>query len=141
MKTVILSRTLRNNYVTQGYITIDGRPISYTIERPWVNNKVGESCIPCGMYTLRHCATSKTMPKEYKGETYEVENVQGRSLIKLHVANKPLELEGCIAPNMGVDWEAWSGQKSANAMLAFMDAMRDKNGELVEAAMLIVREV
>ena len=48
-------------------------------------------------------------------ETFIVTGVPGRSQVKIHVANEPAELEGCIAPGMkrgevdgeGRVWHSW----------------------------------
>ncbi len=61
-----------------------------TVELPWKNNRAKESCIPPGEYqvTIRHS------PKY--GKHYLINNVKGRDLILIHVANYTRELLGCI---------------------------------------------
>jgi len=73
----------------------DGRRYVYTIERPWLNNKVSESCIPEGYYRCeRHNGT------KYKN-TWQVK-VPGRTAICFHAGNTAKDVTGCIAPGMGL---------------------------------------
>lgn len=71
-----------------------------TLELPWRDNKVGESCIPEGFYDV----VPRTS-KKYKDHLH-VLDVEGRSLILIHPANfvgskNPRtgrsDLKGCIA--------------------------------------------
>lgn len=85
--------------VTHGRLSIldpSGRTLfsCFTLELPWKNNKVGESCIPAGTYKLIH----RTSPKY--GKHLHVLDVPGRSWILIHPANFVSQLRGCIAPGM-----------------------------------------
>lgn len=64
----------------------------YTVERPWLDNRVKESCIPEGRYRLMRA-------RFHRGgyDTYEVIDVPGRSLIKFHIGNTMHDVLGCIA--------------------------------------------
>jgi hypothetical protein len=63
----------------------------YVIERPWKNNKVVESCIPCGVYRIKRGHFNLG---EYA--TYEFVDVGGgRTLIKFHRGNKATDSKGC----------------------------------------------
>lgn len=63
-----------------------------TVELPWKNNKVRESCIPEGEYqAIKHHS-----PK-FKN-CFWIQNVPGRSEILIHAANYTYQLLGCIAP-------------------------------------------
>lgn len=64
----------------------------WTVERPWVNNEPGVSCIPEGMYELEFVSGLHK-----KGAEWVVQNVPGRSAIEFHVANRSSELRGCIS--------------------------------------------
>jgi len=76
------------------------------MERPWMGNLPNLSCIPDGTYGLREHASPKY------GDTYALINHEHgvgiypgdsrRSLILIHAANRPSELQGCIAPGMGM---------------------------------------
>ena len=139
MKVVELTRDCMNAFGTLGRIKVDGEFICYSVERPWVDNERGVSCIPVGAYDLELCATGRTMPDDFKGDSYEVKNVPGRSQIKIHVANRPDQLEGCIAPNMSKDSETMTGGKSKTATFKFMMAMKEDE-DLVYSAKIIIKE-
>ena len=51
-----------------------------------------ESCIPFGLYPLTRLEKSKA----FKYPHYLLEGVPDRTFIKIHVANYPSELHGCI---------------------------------------------
>ncbi len=97
--------TLHRTYFPRGtfsYLCDDnGNIICVTCERAWTNNKPGVSCVPEGIYDL----VPHTSPKH--GKCYALEaptlgvEIYGPSLrthILFHKANKPSQLEGCIAP-------------------------------------------
>ncbi len=76
-----------------GTLFCNGKFICNTIELPWRENRVGESCIPEGTYPL-----NIRQNKRY-GSHLHVTKVFGRSMILFHPANIALkELRGCIAP-------------------------------------------
>ena len=63
----------------------------FTVERPWLNNIPFVSCIPPGKYLMK---LGRYNAGGY--DAYVVQEVPGRSLIKLHIANLPSEILGCI---------------------------------------------
>lgn len=63
-----------------------------TLELPWRDNQQGQSCIPEGIYRVRH----RTSPKH--GDHYQVLNVPARDLILFHSGNFVYQLLGCILP-------------------------------------------
>lgn len=84
-----------------------------------------ESCIPAGDYPL-------VLGRFNKGgyAAYELRNVPGRDLIKIHKANLARELLGCIAPGVGLGFMTtdraparWALTSSGMAFNAFMEAM------------------
>ncbi|HBY61932.1 MAG TPA: hypothetical protein DEH78_19100 [Solibacterales bacterium] len=69
----------------------------YTCERPWRDNRPGDSCIPVGTYRVE--------PRRYNRggyPAYEVTGVSGRSLILIHRGNVPTDIEGCILVGLSV---------------------------------------
>ena len=100
----------------------------YTVERPWLNNKRRESCIPAGTYQLEK-------GRFHRGgyDCYELMNVQGRSLIKIHVGNTVDDVIGCIAVGARLYWIAhkWAVYPSRETHDDFMRAM-----EIVEDPVL-----
>ena len=93
----------------------DEAQIFYTIERPWLNNKPFESCIPVGEYSLRW----KESPKF--GMCYEVESVEGRTHILIHAANFPTDVVGCIGLGTGLMGDRIAVSSSRDAMKKFHD--------------------
>lgn len=87
----------------------------YTVEQPWNGNKTGESCIPEGVYDL--CQRISPVVKRSSGGDFtsgwEVLDVPERSLIMIHPANWPYELQGCIAP--GLDYMILSGKQGVSS--------------------------
>ena len=73
-------------------------PLCVTLEDPWRNNAVGESCIPAGTYRVRQYHSPKF------GSTFIVNAVPGRSLILLHWGNTHFDTRGCVllGRNFGV---------------------------------------
>ncbi len=63
-----------------------------TLELPWINNQPRVSCIPEGRYTMKF-----EYSNSFKEFLWELKNVPGRSEIKIHRANYPKDLLGCIA--------------------------------------------
>ncbi len=60
-----------------------------TLELPWLNNKVNESCIPEGTYLVNR---DKTGRYQY----YAIQNVTNRTYIEMHIATRVSHLLGCI---------------------------------------------
>jgi hypothetical protein len=118
-----MSATL-TRYYTPGFGTIgiftSGTGFEcVTIERDWISNKKSVSCIPEGIYECRIGNSSKNLP--YATVAYEILNVPNRTDIKIHVANYPHELEGCIGFGKYILGEAKELMvtKSADTILAF----------------------
>lgn len=90
----------------------------FGVERPWLDNKTGESCIPVGEYPIK-------LGRYNKGgyACWEVLDVPGRTQIKIHKANVPSELNGCIAPGMSTgfykgQWSVGSSGTAFNKLMA-----------------------
>ena len=100
--------TFSNNLCTVGNWYHGDKLVCSTMERPWLQNKVNVSCIPADTYTIRPVNSPKF------GLTYEICDVVGRSKILIHKANRPSELQGCIAPvsTYGVLKGEWAGLSS-----------------------------
>jgi hypothetical protein len=92
-------------------------------------------CIPAGTYPMKlgtyFGGDGPGGKEDYP--SYEILNVPGRSLIKIHGANKASQLLGCIAPGMTL--EIFGGEigvtSSRAALNEFMAAMKsDADGEI-----------
>lgn len=116
-----LLRLENTGYATFGVLRYRGEIICMTLERPWKNNEPFVSCIPPDIYRMERVVSPKF------GETFEVVGVPNRTKIAFHPANKPTEIQGCIAPGM------WIGQvhgeravlDSREAFRRFMKKMGD----------------
>jgi hypothetical protein len=122
MKHAALVRYFQNEQSTLGCFNIQGldAPLFWTIERPWLNNKVGQSCIPQGRYLVKPFSGMK-----YK-DVYEITDVEGRTAILIHAANKASELQGCVALGlatgyMGDELAVMSSQAALNKMITIME--------------------
>ena len=92
LKIITLNRIISSDEGVLGLLHSNGKPISVTLERPWKDNMAWESCIPFGLYPLTRLESSKA----FKYPHYLLEGVPDRTFIKIHVANYPSELHGCI---------------------------------------------
>ena len=97
-----------------------------TIERPWKDNTPFKSAIPVGTYKLK-----LGMYNRGGYPAYELKDVPGRGLIKIHRANTMDQLLGCIglgmgrgrlAPNVGLPVR-WAVTSSRDALERFMYEM------------------
>ena len=119
-------KTFGTNSCTLGKLYFDDEFICNTIEREWLDNKVNISCIPSGHYK---CSITNS-PRF--GLTYQVNDVDGRTHILFHKANRASELQGCIAPvkDFGIINNEWAGFNSRKAYSRFMIAANGKDFDL-----------
>jgi len=132
----ITLETMSFNNCTVGKLYIDSVLLCYTMEKPWLDNAVRDSCIPSGVYELNPCISPRF------GETYCLENTEldvslcgctKRTHILIHKANMESQLLGCIAPvsSFGVlhGEDEWCGLSSAtayNKLMAVLDRKAHK---------------
>ena len=114
------------NSCTLGKLYFNKAFVCNTIEREWLDNKVNISCIPAGNYK---CSITNS-PRF--GLTYQVNDVDGRTHILFHIANRASELQGCIAPvkDYGIINDEWAGLSSTSAYNRFMIAANGKDFDL-----------
>lgn len=91
---------------TYGVLTLAGQSWQ-TIERPWVNNTKGVSCVPVGTYRLEkhdseaHPATWALVNPDLGVIHYPSASLpNARTACLIHPANLAMELRGCIAPGL-----------------------------------------
>ncbi len=121
MKDVFLERFCYSDIMgTFGKLKVDDFEC-LTVERPWLNNKVGESCIPEGAYELK-------LGFYNRGgyPCYEIDPVPDRTLIKIHIANTIDDVIGCVGLGMGLGyienkWAVTSSERALNDVLAASD--------------------
>lgn len=85
-----LVRVASNSEATYGVLLQGDIPFAVTLERPWLDNKKGESCIPTGSYICKRVNSPKF------GNTFEVTGVHGRDAILFHKGNLSDDSHGCI---------------------------------------------
>jgi hypothetical protein len=95
----------------------------FTVEDPWLDNAVGESCIPLGAYKVVRHAT-ETHP-----DGWLVLDVPGRSAIMIHVGNTIDDTQGCILPGKGLGYvnNHWAVTFSNDAMEELTAYLEDVN--------------
>lgn len=78
---------------TLGHLTDDENvTICCTLERPWLDNAQGVSCIPAGTYTC-----TRTFSPHFKREVFEIRGVPNRDKILIHWGNfAATDTEGCV---------------------------------------------
>lgn len=87
-----LIRDIKSSRYTLGQFIIKGK-LFQTIERPWLNNKRNESCIPPGRYLCKFLKQSAS--GKYKN-CYHLQDVKDRSGILIHNGNLVSHSKGCI---------------------------------------------
>lgn len=97
-----------------------------TVELPWKDNKKSISCIPTGIYACQR-------GYYYRGgyQTFEILSVPNRTEIKIHIANVPIDLEGCIGLGKSFGWVKgqYAVLRSGEALREFMKVMEDINSQ------------
>lgn len=76
-----------------GLVQLQSGKVIKTIELPWRNNEVGESCIPEGRYLVKR-------DKHGRHAWFKIMDVKGRTAIEWHIGTKPEHSEGCILSNL-----------------------------------------
>lgn len=89
--TIILQRINNERDRTFGVLHLPNRTF-FTLELPWRDNNKDLSCIPAGLY---QCTFSYS--PHFDKKTYLLTGVKDRTSIRIHSANFPAELKGCIA--------------------------------------------
>lgn len=106
---IMLERFAYGPEATMGRLYV-GDTTLWTIERPWMDNKPFESCIPTGTYKVVPYSSAKYP------HVWEVTGVPERSKILIHVANYAHDVQGCIGVGMTKAKGAWSVSNSRDAI-------------------------
>lgn len=94
MERVYLHRLREDGIVTLGVIVYRNAPVCVTLEEPDLDNQAGISNIPEGEYP-----TARVISPNF-GDCFGVEEVPGRSLIRIHAGNTTDDTRGCILPGL-----------------------------------------
>lgn len=92
----------------------------FTCENPWMDNVPYLSCIPCGVYRVTY---GRYHRRNYPA--WELHDVPGRTLIKIHRGNTADDVLGCIVvgKSLGYVDDQWAVTSSAERYDDFMVAM------------------
>lgn len=90
-----LNRTSHRDKQTTGTLVLTdatGRQLfkCNTLELPWLNNKVRQSCIPTGSYEVKPRTSAKF------GKHLHITDVPNRSYILIHSGNFHTQILGCV---------------------------------------------
>lgn len=83
------------------------------VEPPNLNNEIGKSCIPEGIYILKPFHSPTKIP----ADVYEFQNTAPRVACLVHVANFALQLEGCMAPGLDFVMMRWDIAKGGDGLI------------------------
>ena len=139
---VTLRRVFDDGRATFGILEA-GPYLIATMEPPWAGNARGLSCVPPGRYPLVLERSVKFEKHDYgdgPGMLWEMKEVPERSECKLHVANWPDQIEGCVA--LG-DLHLWPDEinghppgrglvRSLSALRRFHEALRPHKTARIE---------
>lgn len=94
---LVLQRGKETPDGTHGCLQAQGQTVCYTLERPWLDNQEGISCIPPGVYQcIKH--NSSKFP-----DVWEVTGVKDRQAILIHAGNVAIrDSHGCILVGLGI---------------------------------------
>lgn len=123
MNKITLTRIRKTDKFTVGVLEAVGEKF-YTIENPWKDNEINVSCIPEGFYKFK-----PFNGKKFKN-VWEIEDVDGRSFILMHVGNTVKDTQGCILVGMGLhdDSRGACVVQSTAAINRLRELMLEDNG-------------
>lgn len=128
MKTLILQRQPSTDKGMLGELLRAGKHLCFTIERPWLHNQRNVSAIPAGEYLALKRFSIKF------GKHWHLQDVPGRTLILIHIANTMDDLEGCIGVGNAI-----SEIRGLKAVLYSRDTMNRLRALLPDEFILDVR--
>ena len=128
---MIIRRFCYATWGTYGAVELPGGKELLTVEQPWNDNRPGKSCIPEGEYqcesAMYYAGDGVGGKRDYPAIEIFGSLLNGRTLIKMHIANVPSELRGCIAFGLAPGW--YRGQWSVrNSTDAFAEVMKQFGG-------------
>lgn len=146
-----LTRIEDDGNCTIGKLALPDDKVFFTVERPWIGNLVGRSCVPAGQYDLVPHASARF------GRTWALVNRQlrvvhqpadipadaegvWRSAILIHVGNWSKDLRGCIAPGLGYKRRSEHGQMVTQSTVA-MRHLRSLLGPMTRGHRIIIEGI
>lgn len=119
---MLLARNRTSDRGTPGSLILADWRTFRTIELPWRDNREDVSCIITGVFPLWVIERTKKFPYPHIG----VGDVPGRSGVRIHRANRPSQLLGCVAPGLApYGFRTEDGvASSTDALERIVDAVR-----------------
>lgn len=147
---LLLTRLEDDGNCTIGKLALPDGRVFWTIERPWMDNAIGKSCVPAGSYDLVPHASPKfgrtwaLVSRQLRvvhqpGDIPEGSTNIWRSAILIHVGNWAKDLRGCIAPGLGHRRRSKYGQMVTNSAKA-MKELRLLLGPMTRGHRIIISE-
>ena len=127
-------RTYKPDYTLGEFtVEVDGKTIyeCKSLELPNLGNKKNVSCILAGMYDV--VVVNESNAIKYKH--FHILEVEGRSGIKIHIANYIRNLRGCIAPgkkHMDIDKDGLLDVTESGKTLTELLEIAEKHGYTAE---------
>ena len=118
----LIDRTYLDDGVIGNFYDENNQWMFHSIERPWLNNQPSISCIPAGIYI---CQFGYYNRGGY--DCYDVLNVADRTYIKIHIANWPRNVKGCIGIGKTRDDKVPAVWSSGDAFKEWMGIMNGLN--------------
>jgi hypothetical protein len=130
--TITLERSIFTDLSTIGDIFVDGDIFCKSLELSCrKKNSEGYLAIPAGKYELTLSSEPiSELEKKFGYSLPLVNNVPGRSGIRIHPANYPSQVKGCIVPGMRVQEDAIFDSKKAFDLLIGEIKKRLKSGKV-----------
>lgn len=126
MKTIILRRIATGIHGTFGSLLYENVPFTLTLEREWLDNQTGISCIPADTYLCTRCNKSPDYNFQDSprfGDTFQVRDVKNRSKILFHKGNIDDDSHGCILIG-----EQYGDVKGAHGILSSREGYNELMG-------------
>lgn len=106
---------------TQGVLRFGAVAFALTLERPWMDNLRNLSCIPPGHYKCQRVRSPKF------GNTFEVQDVPGRTHVLFHSGNTIDDTRGCIL--VGEEFSGtWDKPTLASSQRGFIEFLNLLDG-------------
>jgi len=119
MKTIRVQRKEETEKATFGELYVDDEKIGQTLEPPWRNNKISESCIPPGEYDA-YIRSKETSRWDY--DVIQLRDVFNRSAIQIHIGNYINDTKGCILIGKGRGKNAvWNSTDAYEELMSKLD--------------------
>ena len=96
MRKATLTRYETGPEGTYGRLVTDNGYECYIMELPWKDNHKDESCVMAGDYECKKVDSPRF------GSVYGLKDANNRTEVRIHAANWPRQLKGCLAPGRAV---------------------------------------